>query len=219
LVLSLTAFKKIRLWTCLGADRYNVEVSGLGLIKPKHQGLFVSDVWLIRPEKIGAAHVDMLGSSVQELMMEVLTRSSKYKHLRTCVEEYYTTGVVSDFRAFDEFTDLLARSKGLKTLRFHWHSHAKFGVSWSGVDEATARHDFCPDANWTVSLVTNQKGHFLARQDFPKTRHEPRHNLSVWLFLGLPRHISRKYRQIFDTRVAEVIEQAAPENPPILSLR
>lgn len=163
IVLSLTAYRKVSLWTKLAADINNWEVSGLGTILAKHGGLFVSDVWLIKPSRVGGAHVEQDPAAINALMRKL-----------------YTGG------------------RDIKNLRFLWHSHANFGVGWSGTDDQTAREDFCPDAPWTVNLVTNAQGQFLARQDFPKTRDDPKNNLPVRLLIPITAGLSRKYREQYN---------------------
>jgi len=210
-VLSHIAFKKMRLWTQLGAEIGKVEVSGMGIVFPKFQSLYVSDIFLIKPEKIGAAQVDMDGKSVQELMMEVMTRGPKFKGFKEQLRIYQETGTFTDPDAFVLFADLLDRSNKLRNLRFHWHSHNNFGVGWSGVDNKTATEEFCPDAKWTVSIVTNARGDFLARQDFPKSRGATRHNLPVWLYLGIPSHMSKRYRKDYDDKVGAFMRGPAQQ--------
>ena len=61
----------------------------------------------------------------------------------------------------------------VKNLRCMWHSHVRMNVFWSGTDEDNARNLFCPDSPWTVNLVTNVQGDWLARMDFPKVRCNP----------------------------------------------
>jgi hypothetical protein len=143
LYLSQRAFKKIHYWV-QRAGHYNRECSGLGTISEKSDGYYVDNAWLIKPERIGQAHVDMDPMAVMELQMDLYEK----------------------------------KIPGSK-LRFHWHSHAHFGVGWSGVDEETCRNLFCTDAPWTISMVVNVYGHHLARMDFPATKHEPIHNLPV----------------------------------------
>jgi hypothetical protein len=95
---------------------------------------------------------------------------------------------------------LLRDGRALKNLRFHWHSHANFGVCWSAVDEYTCREVFANDSPWTVSLVTNVAGHFLARMDFPLARKEPIHGLPVRLFAPIYAHKEKKWAQEYQDK-------------------
>lgn len=205
LILSLTAWKKMRIWTQMGSDLNGVEISGLGFVTPRHGGLFVSDIFLIRPEKIGPATVDMDGAAVQELMWEVSTRGPRFARFHPHLKELVETGMISDPIVFADFADVICKGTNLRNLRFAWHSHNNFAVGWSGRDDQTARYDFCPDAKWTVSLVTNVAGHMLARQDFPKLKREPVHDLAVWLYLGVPSQLSEKYRNEYSRKVGDFI--------------
>lgn len=74
----------------------------------------------------------------------------------------------------------MALGRSMRSLRFLWHSHNNFGVGWSSDDDDTARNSF-PAADWFVNLVTNQKGDYLARLDYPKEGKETVHRLPVFL--------------------------------------
>ena len=202
-ILSLTAYKKIVLWTRWAAKKNGWEVSGVGTCLKRHGGYYVNDVWLIEPEKVGAAHVDMDPAHLNKVVQEVsLLRSPKLKGYDKDIKQYMQTGTIGDPEAFMKIADTLANPQGgtLRSLRFHWHSHANFGVGWSGTDERTARRDFCPDADWTISVVTNAQGHFLARQDFPRSQCEPKHELPVFLLHSIPGNISSKYLREYNNK-------------------
>lgn len=156
LVLSMAAFKRIQYWTKQAA-LLNREVSGLGLVSELKDYYYVSEAWVIKPERIGGAHVHMDPMAIQERMF-----------------------------------DLFQRGKRLSQLRFLWHSHANFGVGWSRDDDETARDIFGADSPWTINLVTNSKGSFLARMDFPSSKEEPIHDLPVRLEIPVYAPMERK---------------------------
>lgn len=175
LTLSPTAFKKIHYWTHR-AGKHQRECSGLGTITERDGDYYVDNVWLIKPERIGQAHVDMDPQAVMELMM-----------------------------------DLYSSGKKMSKLRFHWHSHATFGVGWSATDEDTCRNLFCTDAPWTVSLVVNVYGHHLARMDFPKTKDEPIHKLPVRLEIPVYAPMRKGLELDFLSKCAKPVAESEEE--------
>jgi hypothetical protein len=52
------------------------------------------------------------------------------------------------------------------SLRFWWHSHGSMDVFWSRTDEECI--DNLANGDYVLSLVTNKKGHTLARLDIFK---------------------------------------------------
>jgi hypothetical protein len=158
ILLSQMAFKKIMYWTKYAAFKHNVETSGLGTILVRHGHLFVSDVWLIKPKHVRGAYVEQDPVAIQELMNKLFMGTG---------EPIIGKSDKVSFKG----------GRDPKNLRFLWHSHANFGVGWSGTDSETAMFDFCPDAKWTVNMVVNAKGHFLSRMDFPKQNHLAREKL------------------------------------------
>jgi hypothetical protein len=137
----------------MASDLRSWEVSGLGTCVKKKGNYFVSDVWLIKPKTVGHTTVDQSPEAINELIQKLVMG----------------TGVIRPTQG-DNVS--FVGGKSMKNIRFLWHSHVDFGVGWSGTDDATARFDFCPDSDWTVNLVVNTKGHFLARLDFPKENNE-----------------------------------------------
>lgn len=81
--------------------------------------------------------------------------------------------------------ELMLKGRSLQNLRFHWHSHGRFRAFWSGDDEKNQREVIASDSSWSMSLVTNVAGEFLARMDFPKTRQEPIYNIPVYLMIPI----------------------------------
>jgi len=153
LVLSVQAYRKLMFWTKYASEVNKWEVSGLGTVQPRHGGYFVSNVWLIKPEAVGAAHADMDGHGVASLMQKL----------------FYGTGEMRETTG-DNVSYVGGRD--LKNLRFLWHSHNNFGVGWSGTDNRTAKLEFCQDAKWTINLNLNAMGHMIARMDFPVKNHK-----------------------------------------------
>jgi len=153
LVLSVQAYRKLMFWTKYASEVNKWEVSGLGTVQPRHGGYFVSNVWLIKPEAVGAAHADMDGHGVASLMQKL----------------FYGTGEMRETTG-DNVSYVGGRD--LKNLRFLWHSHNNFGVGWSGTDNRTAKLEFCQDATWTINLNLNAMGHMIARMDFPVKNHK-----------------------------------------------
>jgi len=148
-ILSLKAYKKITLWTKTAAEINNWEVSGLGTVVPKYGGYYVSDVWLIEPSKVSGGEVEQNPADIHALMQKL----------------FVGTGIPKETK--DPNRVSFEGGRDLKNLRLLWHSHGNMGVGWSGTDDRTARVEFCPDAKWTLNIVTNARGHFLARMDFP----------------------------------------------------
>lgn len=153
LILSLTAYRKMTIWTHLAADLRKWEVSGLGTCLKKHGGYFVSDVWLIEPQKVAGASVDQDPAAINALIQNLVMGTGEIRESKDSNKISFVGG------------------RDIVNIRFLWHSHVDFGVGWSGTDDKTARFDFCPDAKWTINLVLNTKGHFLARMDFPEENH------------------------------------------------
>jgi len=153
LVLSVQAYRKLMFWTKYASEVNKWEVSGLGTVQPRHGGYFVSNVWLIKPEAVGAAHADMDGHGVAALMQKLFYGTGEMRE---------TTGDNVSF----------VGGRDLKNLRFLWHSHNNFGVGWSGTDNKTAKLEFCQDAKWTINLNLNAMGHMIARMDFPVKNHK-----------------------------------------------
>jgi len=84
-------------------------------------------------------------------------------------EQYVTTGeTVLDRRALGKFYDEIIKEEGdLLNWKLWWHSHADFGVFFSGIDESTIE-DFDNETerdNWHLSIVSNHKAEMLARLD------------------------------------------------------
>jgi hypothetical protein len=75
---------------------------------------------------------------------------------------------------------------GAGNIRLLWHSHVRMSVFWSGQDEKACKV-FGDNSLWTVNIVTNVHGHFLARQDFPKTKAKPLINIPLGLDLSVPK--------------------------------
>lgn len=54
---------------------------------------------------------------------------------------------------------------GMADLKGWWHTHYTFGVFWSGTDDDTAQSNATLAEDWSLSIVINQKGDWLARVD------------------------------------------------------
>ena len=54
---------------------------------------------------------------------------------------------------------------GMADLKGWWHTHYNFGVFWSGTDDDTAQSNAQLAEDWSLSIVINQKGDWLARVD------------------------------------------------------
>jgi hypothetical protein len=203
ILLSQMAFKKIMHWTKYAAHKHNVETSGLGTILVRHGHLFVSDVWLIKPKHVRGAYVEQDPIAIQELMQKL--------YMGTGEPIFGKTDKVSFKGGSDP-----------KNLRFLWHSHANFGVGWSGTDIETAMFDFCPDAKWTVNMVVNAKGHILSRMDFPKRNHAERAKLPAGARLAdssiadLPVHLLVPVDGAMSKRLTKTYRDAHPhfDAPP-----
>lgn len=55
-----------------------------------------------------------------------------------------------------------------KMVRIWWHTHYNFDVFWSGTDDDCSQLLAQTNGEWSVSLVINQAGDWLARADFVK---------------------------------------------------
>lgn len=196
LILSLTAFKKMRWWVDKAAAEFNYEISGIGTASKRKGIIFINDIWLIKPEKVGGAIVDMDPAAIQLMMLDIATNFPRFRHLKPHIDEYLETGTVSDTEAFMEIADILSKEGRFKSLKFFWHSHVNFAVGWSGTDDRSAR-TVLPKAKWTVNLVTNTHGHYLARMDFPRTQEEPLHDLPIKLQLPFEKYIRDKYTNLY----------------------
>lgn len=60
---------------------------------------------------------------------------------------------------FEKYADMCADLKGW------WHTHYNFGVFWSGTDDNQAQANAELAEDWSLSIVINQKGDWLARVD------------------------------------------------------
>jgi hypothetical protein len=222
-ILGLTAYKKIMLWTVYASTKYNNETSGLGTVIPRHGGLYIHDVWLIEPEANSASHVHQDPKAVGALMKRLYEGNGTPRF----------SEITGDFLGFEKGRDM-------KNLRLLWHTHNNFGVGWSGRDDATAKYEFCPDAKWTLNICVNAHGHFLARQDFPSTWNpmcpkcgepqtirtvkqkcscgellpEPRqpiNHLPVRLLLPIAGQQSHKYKKEYDEKHSDGVEPEATD--------
>jgi len=148
-ILHPNVHKKISAWTHQAVDTNNWEVSGLGTVRKIKNNFYVTEAWLIPPNIAGHAVVEQDPAAIGALIQKL----------------YYGTGVPREMKT-DKVSFIGGRD--IKNLRFLWHTHANFGVGWSGTDDRTARFDFCSDADWTINVVTNTHGDWLTRMDFPK---------------------------------------------------
>lgn len=55
--------------------------------------------------------------------------------------------------------------QGMADLKGWWHTHYTFGMFWSGTDDDTAQSNAILAEDWSLSIVINQAGHWLARVD------------------------------------------------------
>jgi hypothetical protein len=174
LTLSQVAFKKIHTWTRKAVEDAGVECSGLGIVRfrPEYNDYLVENVWLIKPEKIGRADVDMDPMAVTYLM-----------------------------------SDLLEKKVDMKKLRFHWHSHADFGVGWSANDDNTCRNVFATGSPWTISLVVNSKGKHLARMDFPLEKKDPIHQIPVFLEVPMWHNTTTEIMEEYEENCGEILRK------------
>lgn len=60
------------------------------------------------------------------------------------------------------------KKKKLEDLRGWWHTHYTMSTFWSGTDDNTAQRLARTNGQWLVSIVVNQKGHWLCRVDMMK---------------------------------------------------
>lgn len=200
-ILSVQAFKKIRHWTIQASRDYNWETSGLGTVTMRHGGLYVHDVWLLKPERVGAANVDQDPAAIGALMSDLYQGTGEPR-----ISE--KTGQFLGFKG----------GKDLKNLRLLWHTHNDFGVGWSGPDDRTAKYDFAPDAEWTINLVTNRRGDVLCRQDFPAANYQLRkqgkeassttvHNLPVVMLVPVSKGMTEDLTEDFNGKHHKFINQ------------
>jgi hypothetical protein len=55
--------------------------------------------------------------------------------------------------------------EGMGHLKGWWHTHYTFGTFWSGTDDNTAQSNAVLAEDWSLSIVINQAGSWLARVD------------------------------------------------------
>ena len=108
-------------------------------------------------------------------------------------------------QVYEKMTELyMSKKASIQNLRFLWHSHVDFEVFWSGTDEENCRKTFCPDAPWTVNLVMNTRGHFLARVDYPSKKGEPDNRIPIYLRVPLRAPKARKLLSEYQEKNASV---------------
>jgi len=88
--------------------------------------------------------------------------------------------------------------EGMADLKGWWHTHYTFGTFWSGTDDDTAQANAILAEDWSLSIVINQKGDWLARVDVVSTIPIMVDELPIFFVPNKAKHATRNYKRDID---------------------
>ena len=88
--------------------------------------------------------------------------------------------------------------EGMADLKGWWHTHYNFNVFWSGTDDDTAQSNAILAEDWSLSIVINQRGEWLARVDVVSPIPVMVDELPIVFVPNSKHHAKRDYKRDID---------------------